>query len=146
MFKGVFPVYNTKFEIGTKGRSSTDTDYAPIADLESFGLSIDGNVVNWTPMTTKGWQRALMTGKSFSLDLKGKRNVRDAGNDYVADAAWKDGLDCSSKARITFPDGSKLEFDTVINTTNPGGGESIDVAPLEFTLQGDGQPSYTPSI
>lgn len=144
-FVGVFPVYNLIFKIGTKGKSSADEDMKEIADLESFGISIEGSVENWTPMTTAGWARALMTGKSFSIDMKGKRSVGDEGNDYVADIAWKDGLDCSTKGEIEFPDGAKLEFDCVINVSNVGGGDSTNVAPLEFTMQGDGRPVYTPA-
>jgi hypothetical protein len=143
---GVFPVYNLVFKIGTKGRASTATEMVAIADLETFGLSIDGNVEEWTPMTTMGWKRALMTGKGFSFDMKGKRCVGDAGNDYVAETAWKDGLDCSTKGEVAFPDGSKLVFDCVINVTNPGGGDSTNVAPLEFTMAGDGRPTFTPSV
>ena len=94
-------------------------------------------------MTTDGWQRSLMTGKSFSVSLKGKRNVGDKGNDYIANTTFADGLNCSSKATIEFPDGSKLAFDCVINVTNNSGGDSTDVAPLEFDLQGDGKPVYT---
>lgn len=144
-FVGVFPVYNLVFKIGTKGKASEEADMAEIADLESFGISIEGSVENWTPMTTAGWARALMTGKSFSIDMKGKRSVGDEGNDYVADIAWKDGLDCSTKGEIEFPDGAKLAFDCVINVTNVGGGDSTNVAPLEFTMQGDGRPVYTPA-
>lgn len=143
-FTGVFPVYNLKFKVGTKGKTSSDTDMKEIADLESFGISIDGKVEDWTSMTTAGWSRALMTGKSFSVSLKGKRNVGDAGNDYVANTAWKDGLDCSTKGEIEFPDGAKLEFDCVIDVKNVGGGDSTNVAPLEFDLKGDGKPEYTP--
>lgn len=144
-FVGVFPVYNMVFKIGTKGKASVEADMVPIADMESFGLSVEGNVENWTPMITQGWQRALMTGKSFSFDMKGKRSVGDAGNDYVAETAWKDGLACSTKGVVEFPDGSVLAFDCVINVTNPGGGDSTNVTPLEFTLQGDGKPEYTPA-
>ena len=142
---GVFPVYKMIFKIGIKGKASVAADMVPIADLETFGLSVEGNVENWTPMTTDGWQRALMTGKSFSFEMSGKRNVGDPGNDYVADTAWKDGLDCSTKGAVEFPDGSQLAFDCVIDVTNPGGGDSTNVTPLEFTLQGDGKPVYTPA-
>lgn len=142
-FVGVFPVYNMTFKIGIKGKSSTAADMVEIADLETFGLSIDGNVEDWTPMTTEGWARKLMTGKSFSFDMKGKRNVGDKGNDYVASLAWEDGLNCSTKGAVVFPDGSQLDFDCVVNTTNPGGGDSTNVAPLEFALDGDGKPTYT---
>lgn len=144
---GVFPVYNLVFKIGTKGLASVQpTDFVPIADLETFGIKIAGKVENWTPMDTAGWARSLMTGKDFSISLKGKRNVGDAGNDYVADIAWKDGLDCSTKAEIDFPDGAKLAFNCVIDVTNVGGGDSTNVAPLEFDLKGDGKPTYTPAV
>lgn len=143
---GVFPVYNLKFKVGIKGKSSIDpADMKEIADMENFGISIDGKVESWTPMTTAGWERALMTGKAFSISLKGKRNVGDPGNDYVASTAWKDGLDCSTKGEIEFPDGSKLAFDCVIDVKNVGGGDSTNVAPLEFDLKGDGKPVYTPA-
>lgn len=143
---GVFPVYDIEFKIGTKGKLSVEADMVTIADMESFGLSIDGNVEEWTPMTTAGWKRALMTGKGFSFDMKGKRNVGDPGNDYVAATAWQDGLDCSTKGQVLFPDGSKLAFDCVLNVTNPGGGDSTNVAPLEFAMVGDGKPTFTPSV
>lgn len=143
---GVYPVYNIKFKVGTKGKSSSEMDMATIADMETFSMSIDGTVQTWTPMTTDGWQRSLMTGKSFSISLKGKRNVGDKGNDYIAGTTFADGLDCSTKAVIEFPDGSKLAFDCVVSVTNNGGGDSTDVAPLEFDLQGDGKPVYTPAL
>lgn len=140
---GVFPVYNLLFKIGVNGISSTDTDMKEIADMENFGVKIDGKVEDWTPMNTAGWARSLMTGKAFSISLKGKRNVGDPGNDYVAAAAWKDGLDCSTKAQIVFPDGAKLDFNCVIDVTNVAGDDSTKVAPLEFDLKGDGKPTYT---
>lgn len=84
-----------------------------------------------------------MTGKKFSISLKGKRNVGDAGNDYIHSTTFKNGLDCSTKAAVEFPDGSKLEFNCIINVTNDSGGETTDVAPLEFELKGDGKPTYT---
>lgn len=139
---GVYPVYNTKFKIGVKGRESSDTDMKTIADMESFSPSIDGNVESWTSMTTQGWERSLMTGKKFSISLKGKRNVGDPGNDYVAATAWKDGLECSTKCEIEFPDGAKVKFDCVINVKTPFGGDSTNVSGLEFDLTGDGKPEY----
>lgn len=143
MFTGVFPVYNLIFKIGIKGLVSTDTDMVSIADMENFGIKIAGKTESWTPMTTSGWARNLMTGKDFSISLKGKRNVGDPGNDYVANVAWKDGLDCSTKAEIDFPDGSKLQFNCAIDVTNVGGDDSTKVAPLEFDLKGDGKPIFT---
>lgn len=146
MFKGVFPVYNLGFKIGTKGLASTDADMKTIADVENFGIKIDGKAEDWTPMDTAGWARALMTSKAFSVSCKGKRNVGDPGNDYIAETAWADGLNCSTKGEIDFPDGAKLNFNCVVDVTNVGGDDSTKVAPLEFELKGDGKPTYTPAV
>lgn len=140
---GVFPVYGLVFKIGTKGKKSEEADMVEIADMESFEITIDGGVENWTPMTTRGWARSLMTAKKFNVSLKGKRSIGDPGNDYVAETAWKDGLDCSTKAEILFPDGAKLSYDCVLDVKSLNGGDSTNVAPLEFDMAGDGQPVYT---
>lgn len=144
-FSGVFPVYNLIFKIGTKGKASAEEDMASIAQMETFSLSIDGTVEEWTTMSEAGWSNSLMTGKKFTIGLNGKRCVGDKGNDYVADIAWKDGLDCSTKGEIEFPDGSKLAFNCVINVKNIGGADSTNVAPLEFEMIGDGKPTLTPA-
>lgn len=144
-FSGVFPVYDIKFKVGTKGRASEDIDMVVIADMVTFSFTIDGTTDSWTPADTAGWERTLMTGKKFSVALNGKRNVGDKGNDYVASMAWKDGLDCSTKGAIEFPDGSKLTFNCVINVKNVGGGDTTNVAPLEFEMLGDGKPTFTPA-
>ena len=143
---GVYPVYKNVFKIGTKGLASVlPTDMVVIADIETFSPSIDGTVEEWTPMNTEGWVRALMTGKKLTVSLSGKRNDGDAGNDYVAGLAWKDGLDCSTKAEWTFPSGAKLSFNCVVNVTTPGGGDSTNVDGLEFELICDGKPTFTPA-
>lgn len=144
-FSGVFPVYNLIFKIGTKGKASEEEDMVSIAQMETFSLSIDGTVEEWTTMSEAGWSNSLMTGKKFTIGLNGKRCVGDKGNDYVADIAWKDGLDCSTKGEIEFPDGSKLAFNCVINVKNIGGADSTNVAPLEFEMIGDGKPTLTPA-
>ena len=143
---GVYPVYKNVFKIGTKGLASAlPADMVAIADIETFSPSIDGTVEEWTPMNTEGWVRALMTGKKLTVSLSGKRNEGDAGNDYVAGLAWKDGLDCSTKAEWTFPSGAKLSFNCVVNVTTPGGGDSTNVDGLEFELICDGKPTFTPA-
>lgn len=141
---GVYPVYDIGFKIGIKGISSVDADMVIVKDMESFSFKIDGKTDSWYPMDTAGWERIIMTGKAFSITLKGKRNIGDPGNDYVAKTAWADGLDCSTKAEIDFPDGAKLAFNAVIDVTNPGGDDSTKVTPLEFELKCDGKPIYTP--
>ena len=44
---------------------------------------------------------------------------------------------------MEFPSGAKLEFDCVLSVTNPGGGDSTNVAGLEFEVQSDGKPTFT---
>lgn len=141
-YAGVFPVFDLKFKINTT--PSATATLAVIADMETFSLSIDGNAEEWTPMDTEGWVRRLMTGKGFTLGLNGKRNVGDEGNDYVHNLSFKTGRDLSTNAEIEFPDGSKLEFNCVVNVTNTSTGDSTNVAPLEFELLSDGKPTYTP--
>jgi hypothetical protein len=143
---GVYPVFNINFKIGINGRESTEQDMVIIKDMETFSPSIDGNVEEWTPMDTEGWIRRLMTGKGFSISLSGKRHVGDPGNDYVAGLAFKNGMDCSSKAAIEFPNGDTLAFDCVVNVTTPFGGDSTNVSSLEFELQSDGKPNYIPAV
>lgn len=141
---GVFPVFNIAFKIGVQGRASTAQQMQLIKDMETFEISIDTNVEEWTPMETEGWVRRLATGKGFAITLNGKRHVGDPGNDYVADTAWKSGLDCSSKFEVEFPDGSKLTFDCIVNVTAPNGGDSTAVSALECEIMSDGKPVYTP--
>ena len=142
---GVFPVFNNKFKIGTEGRETAEEKMAPIAEMESFSVSIDGNVEEWTPMDTEGWIKRLTTGKGITISMAGKRSIGDKGNDYVAGLAWKSGRDCDSKFEWEFPDGAKLVFDCVINVTAPGGGDSTAVDVLEFDVMSHGKPTYTPA-
>lgn len=144
---GVYPVYMLEFKIGKEGAASVpETDLVTIKDLETFSMSIDGVVQDWTPMDTDGWARALMTGKKFVISLNGKRHEGDPGNDYVAETAWADGLDCSTIGQIKFPNGSSLDFKCVIDVKNVEGADSTDVAPLEFDLISDGKPEFTPAV
>lgn len=140
---GVYPVFENKFKINTQGR--TGDSLTTIAEMESFEVSIDGNTAEWNPLEMEGWTRRMVTGKSLTITLSGKRNLGDAGNDYVAGLAWKTGTDCNSQFEWEFPTGAKLKFDCVVNVTNPGGGEGRDVAPLEFEVLSDGKPTFTPA-
>lgn len=144
---GVYPVYKNVFKIGKLGLASAlPADMVEIADVETFSPSIDGNVEEWTPMNTDGWVRSIMTGKKFSVSLSGKRTEGDVGNDYIAGLAWKDGADCSTKAEWAFPSGAKLVFNCVVNVTALAGGDTNNVAGLEFELIADGKPTYTPAV
>ena len=138
---GVYPVYENQFKINTNGRT-TSAQMASIADMESFSVSFDDNVEEWTPMTSEGWVRRLKTGKGITISLSGKRCVGDAGNDYVAGLAFLSGQACNSQLEWTFPNGDKVTIDCVINVTSAGG-DSTNVEPLEFECLSDGKPTFT---
>lgn len=139
---GVYPVYENQFKINTAGRSGEETKLVDIADMESFSVSFDDNVEEWTPMTTEGWVRRLKTGKGITISLNGKRNVGDAGNDYIAGMAFKSGQACNSELQWTFPNGDSVLIPCVINVTSAGG-DSTNVEPLEFECLSDGKPTFT---
>lgn len=141
---GVYPVYENVFKINTKGRG--EGELTSIAEMETFEVTIDGNTVEWSPLEAAGWMRRMVTGKSLTIKLTGKRYVGDEGNDYLAGLAWSTGADCNSQLEWTMPSGAKLKYDCVVNVVNPGGGESRDVAPLEVELLSDGKPTFTPAL
>lgn len=142
---GVYPVFNNIFKIGIKGKTSTEEDMKTIADCETFSLSMDNNVEEWTPMTTEGWIRRMQTGKGFSISISGKRNVGDEGNDYVASKLFATGADVETKFEWEFADGTKVSFDCIISVSNAGTGDSTNVAPLEFEVMSNGKPTVTPA-
>ena len=136
--KGVYPVYENQFKIGdTKENAST------IADMETFSVSFDNNVEEWKPFDQAGWTRRLMTGKGLKITINGKRNIGDTGNDYVANKAFKNGQEANAVLIWTFPDGTEVAFNSVINVTNVGSGDSTNVGPLEFEALSDGKPTVT---
>ena len=142
---GVYPCYKNQFGIGTKGAGQGDpVTYKTIADMESFSVSFDNGVEEWTPFETEGWMRRLMTSKALTITVTGKRNIGDAGNDQVAAMYNKNGRDAEAPFQWTFPDGSKLEMaEAVINVTNIGAGDSTGVGPLEFEVMSNGKPTFT---
>lgn len=142
---GVYPVFNNIFKIGTEGSASEEADMKTIADCETFSLSMDNNVEEWTPMTTEGWIRRMQTGKGFSISISGKRNVGDEGNDYIASKLFATGKDVESKFEWEFADGTKVSFDCIISVSNAGTGDSTNVAPLEFEVMSNGKPTVTPA-
>ena len=143
MANGVYPVHNNIFKINTAGRSGTETSLVTIADLTTFGISVEGTNEEWYPLDQEGWARQANTGKKMSISFSGKRNFGDAGNDYVAGMISKTGKDCETTFEWTLPDGSKLAGDCVVNLTNPGGGDSTALMTLEFELLIDGKPTFT---
>ncbi|MBS6601447.1 MAG: phage tail tube protein [Clostridium sp.] len=136
---GVYPCYKNQFQAGAE-----ETPTNNIADMESFSVSFDNGVEEWTPFETEGWTRRLMTAKSVTISVSGKRNVGDKGNDYIAGKAFLNGREAEGNFQWTFPDGTKVLFkDAVINVTALGAGDSTGVAPLEFDVMSNGKPTVT---
>jgi hypothetical protein len=142
---GVYACYENQFQIDT-GTGSGSASMKSIADCDSFSVSFDNGVEEWTPFDMEGWIRRLMTGKGVTISVKGKRNVGDAGNDAVAALAWKNGRNVEKDFQWTFPDGTVVKFaSAVINVTNIGSADSTNVAPLEFDVMSNGKPEVTPA-
>lgn len=138
---GVYPVYENQFQVGASKEALTD-----IADMETFSVKLDNGVEEWNPFDHKGWVRRLMTAKSVTISVSGKRNFGNVGNDYVAGKALKNGRDAEGYFQWTFPDGAILLFEeAIINVTNWGAGKSTEVIPLEFDVMSNGKPTYTES-
>lgn len=143
MQTGVYPCYENQFQVNTAATGEEAT-MVSIADCESFSVSFDNGVEEWTPFDTAGWRRALMTGKAVTISVTAKRNVGDAGNDAVASLAFKNGRDVEKDFQWTFPDGTVIKFaGAVINVKNIGAGDSTAVAPLEFDIMSNGKPEVT---
>ena len=87
---GVYPCYENQFQIDTAASGGT-ASLKNIADCVTFSVSFDNGVEEWNPFDTEGWTRRLMTSKSITISVTAKRNVGDAGNDFVAGLAWKNG-------------------------------------------------------
>jgi hypothetical protein len=142
-----YAVHEITFKIGKAGRTSAALDMVPIVDVEGLKLAIDGKMVDWSPMDQEGWARHLVTGKKASLSLTGKRNVGDAGNDYIAGTGFGVGSACESKIEITLPDTEGvLTGNVVIDVKTPFGGESGDASLLDFDIIFDGKPTFTPGV
>ena len=139
-FSGVYPCYENQFKIGTVGAQTLNT----IADMESFSVSFDDGVEEWTPFDSEGWKRRLKTAKGLSISVSGKRNVGNTGNDFVAGLAFKNGRESEADVEWIFPDGTVVKFsNAVVNVTALGSADSTNVAPLEFEVLSNGKPTVT---
>ena len=137
--EGVFPCYKNQVLIGDAAESKND-----IAECESFSVSIDNGVATWNSFTQEGWQSALQTGKAITISVSAKRSIGDPGNDFVAGKWLANGQDAYAYFDWTFPDGTVVSWDkAVVNVTNINGGDSTNVAPLEFDIVSNGKPKVT---
>ena len=140
---GVFAVHNNVFKIGISGRESTPDQKKVIKNLETFSPSFDNGVEEWNAMDQEGWISRLMTGKGITISFTGKRTIGDEGNDYVAGLTFLNEQAANSVLDWEFPDGTIVSIPCVVNVTNNGGGDTTNVAPLEFDIMSDGKPTIT---
>lgn len=138
----VYPVNNIKFRIGLKGIESTEQDMSIVKDMETFSINFDNGVEEWTALDQEGWARRLVTAKSISISLSGKRNYSDDGNNYIASLAYENGTGACTIMDAEFPNGSILKMNCIINVSTSDGGAANDVAALEFELMSDGKPQF----
>ncbi len=137
--EGVFPCYKNQFHIGDAAESKND-----IAECESFSVTMENGVETWNSFTQEGWQSALQTGKAITISVSAKRSIGDPGNDFVAGKWLANGQDAYAYFDWTFPDGTVVSWDkAVVNVTNINGGDSTNVAPLEFDIVSNGKPKVT---
>ena len=139
---GVLPVNVTQFEVNV----GTETEeWVSVAELEECNVTIDNNNETWKSFANGGWESALVTGKSAQIEIKGKRCVGDAGNDFIAGKLLANGQDAYVTARITVADGKVLTWGKMAcAVANAGtGGSATDVGALEATLTGHGKPTLT---
>ena len=140
---GVFPVNVNQFEVNTG--SAGEESWVTVAELEEVNVSIENNTETWTTFAGEGWDSALVTGKSAKIDIKGKRCIGDAGNDFIAEKLLANGQDAYIPARVNFADGKVLTWEKMAcAVANAGtGGKATDVGALEATLTGHGKPELT---
>lgn len=139
---GVYPVNVNEFEVNT-GTNNTE-NWVTVAELEEVSVTIDNNTETWKSFANGGWESALVTGKSAKIDIKGKRCVGDAGNDFIAGKLLANGQDAYIPARLKIAEGKTLTWAQMACAVgNAGtGGNATDVGALEATLTGHGKPTY----
>ncbi|MCL2575130.1 MAG: hypothetical protein FWE33_01730 [Defluviitaleaceae bacterium] len=139
----VYPVKDVQFKVSTVGRLAVnEDDHQTIRGMENFSISFDNGIEEWKPLDAMGWSRRMMTAKSMTVGLSGKRVVNCPGNDYIAGLAYQNGNLAESNLWVIFPNGDQMTMDCVINVTACGGGSSTDIAVLEFECLSDGIPLY----
>ena len=141
---GVFPVHANRFEVKTSTTGDTDT-WSTVAELEECVVKVDNTTEEWNTFAGEGWGSSLVTGKKSSIELKGKRCLGDAGNDFIAGKLLETGSNAYVSARITMPDGIVLTWDKMACAVSNNGasGGATNVGALEATLTGHGKPTKT---
>lgn len=132
---GVYPVNKNKFALNE----------LPVAQMETFEITVETGVETWNPMELEGWQDALATSKSIAFKLSGKRCIGDAGNDFAAGMLLAVGQDAYASFDWIRPTGETLHLDRAVITVEGAGGDSTGVEPLVINVQGACKPTVTPA-
>ena len=146
-FVGVVPVNKFSFTIAplesvTNGTKTYGTPFT-VSDVENLDIALDNGIEEWYALGEDGWVNRLMTARSITVNMSGKRNYADAGNNTVGQDYFMDvGLANEVKLTITFPNSDTLAIPGVLNITGLAGG-ATDVDKLEFEIQSNGKPTFT---
>ena len=146
-FVGVVPVNKFSFTIApltsVSGGTKTYGTAFTVSDVENLEISLDNGIEEWYALGEDGWVNRLMTSRGITVNMSGKRNYADAGNNTVGQDYFIDvGLANEVKLTITFPNGDTLAIPGVLNITGLAGG-ATDVDKLEFEIQSNGKPTFT---
>lgn len=135
---GVFAVHANDFEVLTG-----DDTWSKVAELEEVNVKIDNTTEEWNSFANCGWGSALVTGKKSSIEIKGKRCIGDAGNDFIAGKLMETGSNAYISARITTPEGKVITWEKMACAVSNAGqsGGATAVGALEATLTGHGKPT-----
>ena len=140
----IYPVKDIRFRISVVGRGATSGGaFMDVVGMESFSITFDNGVDEWNPLDSRGWVRRMVTSKSMTVSLAGKRVTHCFGNDYVAGLAYQSGQGAATILLVEFPNGDELSMPCIVNVTACGGGNGDEVAVLEFDCLSDGLPRYT---
>lgn len=136
---GVYPCYENQFKAG-KDKESANV----ISNMENYSPAFDNGIEEWTSYDSEGWKSRMMTAKSITISVNGKRTIGNPGNDFVAGLSFVNGTAAQGYFCWGFPDGTKVEFeDAIFNVTENGTGDSTAVAPLAFEVLSNGKPTIT---
>ena len=143
----VYAVKDIEFSLSVKGRDGQrPADFATVTGMETFSVSFDNGMDEWRPLDQKGWAKRLVTTKSLTVSLSGKRVFGCVGNDYVAGLGFEGGAGTQTVLWARFPSGDELFMPCVVNVSGAGGGGAADVAELAFDCLSDGVPMYTRGV
>ena len=120
-------------------------------DVETFEMTVDGKVVEWTPHNGGGWGKNYFVGKTLKVALEKKYNPSaDGDKEIVTTALTKSAYSHNYvQLRFTLPlvDSQKsnaayIDMEASLNVEQLFASGSEDVAPLKCNFLVNGAPTY----